>query len=119
MEVGEPVMFELNSADISGTAAAITLRSRGGSARTLAADESLTILQIWSHVNATVTVCIMFDDVDGSGAVGAGELIAVWQQTQNNIPGMRAVCSLGRLPKVKGTGSGQVYVGGHGFITKG
>lgn len=122
-QIGEPVNWELSAAVLT-TATEISIRDAGGNARTLAADERLTITQLSAtFANATPGLTVLFTDANGNAAVNDNERLAVLLPTtqilQVNMPCMHAVGAVGRTPKVLASGLGQVTMAGAGYITKG
>lgn len=123
--VGDPVVFELNTADAAAAALPISIRNAGGGARTLAADERLIIQTVNVMCATGIAPVYMFDDVDGDGVLDAGELLMPFSTgismvnivivgTDNGIS-----CSKGLVPKVKSNSAGQIYLAGTGCIVKG
>lgn len=118
-EVGEPVLFELSSTDVS-TAAAITIRNAGtNTTRTLAADERLIVQ---GYTAAAVAAATLFDDADADGAVDANERLAIIGAGTSfiNFAGTGGGVSggLGRTPKILGAASA-LSIAGWGAIVKG
>lgn len=116
--IGEPINWEFSSAD-ARTAAAIRIRDAGGVFRTLAATERVTITSLSQQATAGAQPIFLFDDANDDGNVGADELLAVWANGMAAFAPIIAVATLGKTPKVKATGAGQIYVCGSGYITKG
>lgn len=119
---GEPIQFELSSADVS-TAAALTIRRAGSNtAYTLLAGERVVLQTVNFNVAAGVTVTV-FDDADADAAVDAGERLIVVGAGVSNIvfEGVDggSAGGLGRVPKAKASGAGQVDITGIGAIVKG
>lgn len=121
-EVGEPVRFELSSANITA-ATPLTLWNAQGVARLLAADERLIILSgMMSAVS--ISTLIIFADANNNGVVDAGERLvvayvaaggAVYFEADND-----AMCGVkGAIPKAKSDVAGQVDITGVGYIIKG
>ena len=123
---GEPVEFEVNSADASGNAVVLVMRTAGGrSGRTIEADERLVIEQVSGYIiaadaaSARITA-VIHADTDGDGDLDAGDLMVPFGGGgfHASFPqGMSG--ALGRMPKVLATASGLVRLAGTGYIMKG
>ncbi|KKL96783.1 hypothetical protein LCGC14_1841020 [marine sediment metagenome] len=122
---GDPVEFEVNSADAS-TAAALVLREAGlRTSRTLASDERLVIESVSGYMlaadaaSARITAVITAD-TDEDGDLDAGDLMFAFGGGgfHGSFPqGMAG--ALGIIPKVLATASGLVRLSGAGYIMKG
>lgn len=122
--IGEPVEFEVSSADAS-TAVPFVIRAAGSRAtRTLAANEMLLIqsftafLEVGDGSNSARVIA----DTDGDGDYDAGDLIAAFGEgptaadfcgTGNGICGAPGV-----VPKVLAAAAGQIDLAGVGVIVK-
>lgn len=115
---GEQVQFEFNSADAT-TAAVISIRSEGGAARTLLATERFILQAFTGSIAVAVLNAVIFDDADADGAIDAGEIMAVLGLGSANACGLNQAAGPGRVPKVKASVAGQVYIAGHGIIVNG
>jgi hypothetical protein len=121
MPHGEPIQIEFTSADAS-TAVAVGIRDAGtNTPRTLVANERVYLQTLVFNVFASGTLTV-FDDSNANGAIDANETLAVvgagttfiqWEGTDQGTAG-----GLGRIPKVKASGAGLVYVTGTGAIRK-
>jgi hypothetical protein len=118
MENGEPVQFEFKSTDAT-TAAVISIRSEGGSARTLASTERFILRSFTGSIAAAVLNAVIFDDANTDGNIDAGEIMAVLGLASANGCGLQQAAGPGRVPKVKAAVAGQVYIAGHGVIVNG
>lgn len=129
--MGEPVILELVSTDLT-TAAAITMRNAGSNTvRTIQAEERL-IIQVLGIADISGNAIDVFDDANNNGTVDANErLVSVadrsaltdkvldfnWQFGPSTDGGLS--CGKGRMPKVKAGAVGTIKVFGVGAIVKG
>lgn len=119
---GDPIQFELSSADASAAVALTIRRSGSNAAYTLGADERVILQTVNGNVVAGVTVQV-FDDADADGNVDDGERLLVIGPGMSNtvfegVDGGTAG-GKGRVPKVKASGAGQIDITGIGAIIKG
>lgn len=123
---GEPVEFEVSSADASGTDVVLVMRTAGGrDSRTIAAGERLVIESVNGYIiaadaaSARITA-VIHADTDGDGDLDAGDLMVAFGGGAFHAlfpQGMAG--TLGRMPKVLATASGLVRLAGTGYVMQG
>jgi hypothetical protein len=117
MVTGEECKFEFSSADAT-TAAAIVIYDLNGTVRVLGSNERFLPVNILGVAATAAGLIKIFNDVDANGAVGAGELIAVFSG-QINYPATDELWGrLGNTPKVKAAAAGQIDITGTGKIIR-
>lgn len=118
--VGRTIKIQFSSADAS-TAAPVSLFDDNDVAVTLGANERLIIDTIAANIAAAVTLVTLFNDDNADAAVGSGERIAPFGANSGFFQGGEEgyVCPIGRTPKVKASGAGQVDLDGSGRIVIG
>ena len=123
---GEPVEFELDTSDASGTAIVLIMRTAGGrTSRSVGAGERLVIEQVSGYIlaadaaSARITAVIHADS-DGDGDLDAGDLMVPFGGGGFHASFPQGMAGAkGRMPKVLASASGQIRLSGTGYIMQG